>query len=273
MRSFKADEMIKDQNDSKLDYAEKISEIRNFWDEFVYDDVKASSSTVGSNDFYAELEAIRKERLDYLPRIIDFSSYKGKRVLDVGCRIGLDLARFAEKGAIVTGIDLAPTSIETAREYFKLKDLQGEFIIMNGEELQFEDQSFDLVYAHGVIQYTVNPKRMISEMHRVLRTGGELVLMAYNRFSWLTVLSKLSGKYLAHEEAPFFKAYSIKQFYQLLNNFDHTEISPVRFPSKTLLHKGLVAKLYYTFFVGAFEFLPISWVEPFGAHLIAKAMR
>ncbi len=273
MGSGEAGYLAADHDDGKSDPDKVIEGIRKFWDEFVYDDVKAAQNPGSTKEFFAELEAHRCQRLEYLPQIVDFAAYRGKHVLEIGCRIGLDLARFAKNGAIVTGIDLAESAIETARQYFALNNLKGDFLVMNGEDVHFEDQSFDLVYAYGVVQYTSNPERMVGEMHRVLRVGAEAILMAYNRYSWLTLLSKLSGRDLAHEEAPAFEPYSIDQFHRLLDSFSRVEIHPERFPVRTRLHKGLVARLYYTFFVGAFNFLPRSWVRPFGAHLIVKAKR
>lgn len=256
------------------DYEIKIEQIRKFWDEFIYDDVMATNKPVGSKYFFADLESFRYQRLDYLARILDFSFYKDKKILDVGCRIGLDLARFAENGAFVTGIDLSDSCIETARQYFALKGLQGDFLVMNGESMEFEDNSFDLVYSHGVIQYTADPSQMLKEMHRVLRDDGEVILMAYNRYSWLSLLSKFSGKGLTHEEAPFFEPYSIGQFYRLMKNyFSNVEILVERFPTNTGLHRGLLAKMYYAFFVGTFNLLPNAWVRKFGAHLIARARK
>ena len=64
--------------------------------------------------FFEEIEDYRFEKLDYLPSLVDFDGYRGRRVLDVGCGVGNDLARFARGGAEVVGIDLAETSIDLA---------------------------------------------------------------------------------------------------------------------------------------------------------------
>jgi len=51
------------------------------------------------------------------------------------------------------------------------------------------------------------------------------------------------------------------------------EIIAERFPVKTLLHSGLKARLYNTFFVDAFNLIPRGVVRPFGWHLMARALR
>ncbi len=51
-----------------------------------------------------------------------------------------------------------------------------DFQLANGESLPFEDKTFDVVYGHGVLQYTAEPRRMVEECRRVLdsRRRGHL---------------------------------------------------------------------------------------------------
>lgn len=250
-----------------------VETVRRFWDEFLYDDVRVAVRPAGTVEHFAELEEFRVGRLDYLPRHVDFGAWRGKRVLEIGCRIGLDLIRFARGGARATGIELAPSRLEEAKRYFDMHGLAGDFRVMNGEAMSFPDGSFDLVYAHGVLPYTPDPARMIGEIHRVLAPGGEMFLMAYNRYSWLTLLSKLSGKNLRHEEAPVFRSYSPRELRKMLAGFSRVEIVPERFPAETGLHRGAAARFVYSLLLGLFRITPERIVRPFGAHLVVKAVR
>jgi SAM-dependent methyltransferase len=180
---------------------------------------------------------------------------------------------FAEQGAYVTGVDLAEEAIRLAKENFALQNVNGDLRIMNGENLQFRDNTFDGVYAHGVLQYTADGERMIREIHRVLKPGGEAILMVYNRYSWLNLLSRLSGVQLEHEDAPVFRKHSSREFRRMFSSFSQVEIIPERFPVKTRLHRGLKASVYNTVFVSAFNLIPRSITRPFGWHLMAKAIR
>ncbi|MHA2344590.1 MAG: class I SAM-dependent methyltransferase [Candidatus Hodarchaeales archaeon] len=250
-----------------------IDKIRVYWNELVYDDVKVAQHPAGTKAFFEELASHRKQRLEYLSRIVYFPSYKGTHVLEVGCRLGFDLIRFAEHGAIVTGIDLAPRPIKMAKKNFSLHGLNGDLVVMNGERMDFNDETFDLVYAHGVIQYAEDPKSMIREIYRVLKFGGEAIMMVYNRYSWLNLLSILSGKRLMHEDAPAFKPYSISGFRKALSDFSHVEIFPERFPVRTGLHTGPKASLYYTLAVAPFNLIPSTIKRSFGGHTMAKAIK
>ena len=252
--------------------SDMVDAIRAYWNERIHD-LEIARHPVGTQEFFQELEEYRFQKLDYLPRVVDFTAYKGTRMLEVGCGVGTDLVRFAKHGATVTGLDLAQVSIDLAKQNFALNSVTGDLRTMNGEDMQIDDESFDVVYAHGVLQYTDNPQRMISEIHRVLRPGGEAILMVYNRYSWLYALSKLFGTSLEHEDAPAFKTFSIRQFKRMLSGFSRVEITPERFPVKTRLHTGLKASVYNGLFVGTFGLIPRPIVRPFGWHIMAKAIK
>lgn len=249
-----------------------LDAISNYWNEHIHD-LEIATHPVGSPGFFQELDEYRFDKLRYLPQLVDFSAYRGKLLLEVGCGVGIDLIRFARGGAIVTGVDLAKVSIDLARRNFKHNDLSADLQVMNGEALKFEDNSFDVVYAHGVLQYTANARQMIHELHRVLKPGGEAILMVYNKYSWLNLLSKLMKVELEHEDAPVLNKYSIGEFQDLLKPFTTVRLVPERFPVKTRLHHGLKAKLYNGLFVGTFHMLPKSLVRPTGWHLMAFARK
>ncbi len=250
----------------------KIDLIRQYWSENIHD-IEIAQYPAGTKEFFDELEHYRFEKLEYLPSILNFSSYGGKRLLEVGCGIGVDLVRFAEGGAVVTGIDLADKVIELAKKNFEFHGVEGELQEMNGENLTFQDESFDIVYSHGVLAYTENAEKMIYEIHRVLRTGGKAILMMYHRNSWLFFVAEIFGFKVGREDAPVFKTYSLEEFKKMLGIFSHIEIFIVRFPIKTRIHKGLKAFIYNNLFVPIFNLIPKPIVRLFGAHLIAKAIK
>ncbi len=81
-------------------------------------------------------------------------------------------------------MDLTPKSTELAAERFALFGVPGRFEVANAEErLPFADNCFDHVYSFGVIHHSPTPEKIIREIYRVLRPGGTLTVMLYNRSS------------------------------------------------------------------------------------------
>lgn len=246
-----------------------IDKIQAYWNHRIHD-LEMTDQPVGSKAFFDDLDDYRFDKLHYLPQLVDFSSFRGQRLLEVGCGIGTDLVRFAKGGARVTGIDLAQTAIDLARKNFELHGVEAEELrVGNGEALPYADASFDVVYGHGVVQYTSDAPALIRECHRVLKPGGTAIFMVYNRVSWLNALSKVMKVALEHEDAPVLKKYSIAEFRALLEPFSDVRIVPERFPVKSRLHKGWKGIAFNTMFVGTFNALPRSWVRPLGWHLMA----
>jgi 2-polyprenyl-3-methyl-5-hydroxy-6-metoxy-1,4-benzoquinol methylase len=251
---------------------EVLDAVRCYWNEHVHD-LEIARHPVGTAAFFQELDDYRFDKLRYLPQQVDFSGYRGRRLLEVGCGAGIDLVRFARGGAIATGVDLAEVSINLAQKNFHYNGLQADLHVMNGEDLEFEDDSFDVVYAHGVLQYTADPQRMVAELVRVLRPGGEAIMMVYNRYSWLNALSRLMKVGLEHEDAPVLRKYSAGEFKRMLKPFGRVRIVAERFPVRTRLHRGGKAFLYNELFVRVFHLLPKPLVRPTGWHLMAFAQK
>ena len=245
-----------------------IDAVRDYWDGHVAD-WKIATHAPGTAEFFAEVEAYRFEKLDYLPRRVDFGGFSGRAVLDVGCGLGNDLARFARGGAIVTGVDLSPRAIELSRANFAQRGLAGTFHVMDGEALGLPDDSFDVVYCHTVLHFTPHPERMVREIHRVLKRTGLAILMTVNRKSWMNWLRHVMKVDIDHLDSPVFRHMTVAEFHDLLRPFAAVEMVPERFPVPTKVHGGLKASLYNNVFVGGFNALPASWTRNTGHHLLA----
>lgn len=252
--------------------ADTISRVAAYWDEHIHDLV-ITTYPAGTREFFQELDEYRYDKLNYLPHLVDFDGYKGKNLLEVGCGAGIDLVRFARGGANVTGIDLSKTAIDLACKNFGQSELRADLRVMNGECMEFADNTFDLVYGHGVLQYTADPGKMIAEIHRVLMPGGKAIMMVYNRRSWLNLMRLLTNVPLEHEDAPVLRKFSISELTQLLHPFQDYRIIPERFPVVTRLHSGWKAFLFNSVFVQVFNSMPRRWTRPFGWHLMAFAVK
>lgn len=249
--------------------AESTRQVRAYWNGRIHD-LEMSGQPVGTKAFFDELDDYRFDKLAYLPEVVDFGGYRGQRLLEIGCGIGTDLARFAAGGARVTGVDLSETAIGLARQNLTLHGHKGDvFAAGDGAALPLADASMDVVYAHGVLQYAADPRGIVNEARRVLRPGGTAIFMVYNRVSWLMALSKVMKVGLEHQDAPGLRLYSIPEFRALLGGFAEVRIVPERFPVKSRLHHGWKAAAYNGVFVGLFNAVPRSLVRRFGWHLMA----
>ena len=244
-------------------------DVRRYWNARIHD-LEMTDQEVGTRAFFDELDDYRCDKLRYLPEVVDFPSYAGRALLEIGCGIGTDLARFARAGARTFGVDLSDTAVALARRNLEVNALPGggRLLVGDGARLPFPDASVDVVYAHGVLQYAADPAAIVAEAHRVLRPGGEAIFMVYNRISWLMALSVLMKVPLEHADAPGLTVYSIAEFRRMLAPFGEVRIVPERFPVRSRLHTGMKAVLYNGVFVGAFNILPRALVRRYGWHLM-----
>jgi SAM-dependent methyltransferase/CelD/BcsL family acetyltransferase involved in cellulose biosynthesis len=104
-----------------------------------------------------------------------------RSVLDVGCGGGQDLIPFASGGATCVGIDIAPESARFGRRLFgaHYPGMPVHFATSSAEHLPFPDARFDVVLCRVALPYTDN-RRALTEMARVLRPGGVLLLKTHH---------------------------------------------------------------------------------------------
>lgn len=144
---------------------------------------------------------------NYKPRDVKFKKYldllgmkKGKKVLDVGCGEGIFLARVAKTyGADCTGVDISKKSIATAKRLESLRPRSGQaprlhFQVADVTRLPFKDKSFDHVLSFDTLEHISDQSKALSEMARVLKPGGSLLLYTINksqRYTWNFWLDKV----------------------------------------------------------------------------------
>ncbi|MBX7079102.1 MAG: class I SAM-dependent methyltransferase [Nannocystaceae bacterium] len=106
----------------------------------------------------------------------------GATLLDAGCGYCLHAARYARRGLEVTGVDFSAAALRAARENLDRTGLAGKIELVEGNllELPFPDGRFDVVSCWGVLMHIPEVERALSELVRVLKPGGKLVLMENN---------------------------------------------------------------------------------------------
>jgi SAM-dependent methyltransferase len=167
-----------------------VDTVRDFWEahvnnEYYTDEERASDS------YFADIEARRYRTHYHLRELLDLLDGRGRRLLEVGCGMGVDSVQLAQRGFDVTAVDLTENGLRVARDYAARRGVEIDFRLGNAEDLDFPDESFDVVYSFGVLHHTPDIERSVREVHRVLRPGGTAYVMLYHRDSVVNLTHKV----------------------------------------------------------------------------------
>jgi ubiquinone/menaquinone biosynthesis C-methylase UbiE len=138
----------------------------------------------------------QQRRLDLIKKHLQLS---GKRILDIGCGIGLYSQKFKENKAEVWGIDIDRENIQEARRL----NPDINFSICPAEELPFENNFFDIVFFHEVLEHVRDDRKAILEACRVLKPGGHIIIFAPNRLYFFETHGIYIGKKYIYRLIPF----------------------------------------------------------------------
>ena len=226
--------------------SEEKQRARDQWGEDPCGAVHGREHEFGTREFFETVEQHRyHDYAPWMPDVMGFNQFAGGRLLEIGCGMGTDLLQFARGGAICTGADLTPRSIEITRHRFAVYDECGSFLITDGERLPFAEESFDVVYSNGVLHHTPDTARAISEIHRVLKPDGVAKVMLYYKHSvnyWIELMLRrgvLGGElfrgrspqeimsrwveYSEHGGCPLVKVYTRGEARELFGDFKLVE--------------------------------------------------
>jgi ubiquinone/menaquinone biosynthesis C-methylase UbiE len=151
----------------------------------------ADGAAPGTREFFERVLRLRSTyEMPWLPDVVPFATFRGRRVLELGCGAGYDAYELCRAGAIYTGIDITPENILLTRQHLGFFGFEPNVEEADAERLPFPDGSFDVVYSNGVLHHTPDISKAIGEAYRVLRPGGVFYVIVYHRdsiFYWLTL--------------------------------------------------------------------------------------
>jgi 2-polyprenyl-6-hydroxyphenyl methylase/3-demethylubiquinone-9 3-methyltransferase len=125
------------------------------------------------------LHDINPLRTDYIDRA---AGLKGKQVLDVGCGAGLLSEAMAQRGAKVTGIDLAGGTIEAARRHAEQSDLAIDYRVISSRDLvDAMANTFDIVVGYEMLEHVDEPAHVVGDCAALAAPGGHIFFSTINR--------------------------------------------------------------------------------------------
>ena len=218
----------------------------------------------GSEGYFRELEAQRYRSHRHLQPWIE-SMRPGAHVLEVGCGIGLDSVAMAKHGLRVTAMDLTVVGAATAEARAAHSGLEARYLCASGEALPFSDSTFDYVYSFGVMHHAADTQRCIDESWRVLRPGGQALIMLYHRVSLNEAVHRLLRVPFEERDelCPVVRRFSKQEIREMFSGFSAVEVS-----AEYAFGEGYGALFRWT---PGFFYRSLS--RRFGWHLMIRATR
>ena len=158
-----------------------------------FEELKKKQSSMWGNGPYqritetiADLQERAVESLDPQP---------GDRWLDLACGTGATSERACAAGATVTGVDLSPVLIETAKERADELGFPIDYVVGDVERLAFDDGSFDKVSSTCGVMFAPDHQATASEIARVTKQGGRIALVNWTPTGGMAKVFKVMAPY------------------------------------------------------------------------------
>lgn len=200
-----------------------------------------------------------------------------KHLLEIGCGMGYDSVEFLKRGVRVTATDLTANAVALTMCHFALEGVQAEAVrTANALDLPFDDDTFDAVWANGVLHATGNTRRAIQEAWRVLKPGGRAVICHfYRKPSWMYLLQRYQIENIEHTDAdpPVNDFYTEEEILSMFDGFEVVEAAPEHYRALPICRKGLKAAIYGYGFRPLYNLLPERFAKRFAYKLSVTAVK
>ena len=171
----------------------KERDIQSFWNTHPCGDHQVGGLKQRAGDyeaFFTDYDAFSYTKERHILGCLDGVDFKNKSVLEIGLGQGADAEQIIRRGGLWSGLDLTPESIERVRTRFTIRNLPYEGLEQGSVlDIPYADRKFDIVFSHGVLHHVPDIVSAQREIRRVLKPGGELVVMLYARWSLNYLLS------------------------------------------------------------------------------------
>lgn len=133
-------------------------------------------------DVFKKQILLPANEISFFEKIIP--NLKEKKILDLGCGRGEFLTAMKSKGYDIIGVEPDPYKDEAIEKNKKDNAIDVEVLKVPGEAMPFQPGTFDFIYCNDVLEHCKDPRRLLGEIHRVLKPGGQVYLTAINRFGF-----------------------------------------------------------------------------------------
>ena len=159
---------------------------------------------------FRPLHEINPLRLDWINEQIPLD---GKKIIDVGCGGGILTESMAARGAVVTGIDMAPTPLQVAKLHLKESGHQVDYQQTTAEAMAKEHAGeFDIVTCMEMLEHVPDPASVVRACAKLVKPGGMVFLSTINRNPKSFVMAIVGAEYVlkllpkgTHEYAKFIR--------------------------------------------------------------------
>lgn len=159
-----------------------------------FEELKAKQSVIWGSGPYERISADLTIAHDHLLRVVEPKA--GEAWLDVATGTGEIARPAARAGAKVTGLDLAPELIETARRRASEEGVEVDFEVGDAEALPHEDASFDTVTSTFGSMFAPDHAAVARELARVCKPGGRLALLNWHPERGVAEFFKVMAAYM-----------------------------------------------------------------------------
>lgn len=164
------------------DLEKEQEQVREFWDSKPCGS-DMSKQNPAERKYYEEIEDERYHYQYHIPKILDWLQWRDKKILEIGTGVGTDARQIISRGGNYIGINVDKGSVDATRKALSVFGMPGRVEQSSATNIFLDDASIDIVYSFGVLHHIPDVVKAVAEINRVLKPGGELLIMLYNKNS------------------------------------------------------------------------------------------
>jgi ubiquinone/menaquinone biosynthesis C-methylase UbiE len=261
---------------------ETVGAVHDYWNTHTLGFQYVTDSTIkpGTPEFFAHIRPwMNPYKFPWIMERIDREAtlLKGKHLLEIGCGMGYDSLEFLKRGVRVTATDLTPNAVKMTLQHFMVENVQAEDVrTANALDLPFADNTFDAVWANGVLHATGDTRRAIQEARRVLKPGGRaLISHFYRKPSWMYMLHNLGRENIEYKEQdpPVNEFYTEKEVLDFFQGYQMVEAVQEHYRLIPVRRSGWKAWLYTNIFMPVYNRLPEKIAKAYAYKISVTAIK